>query len=129
MASRPAPHAPPCQRGVSRRPDCLAHFGGNGGGTRKAITGLASSSKFNFWSLTVPTGTTRLVVRVSGGGGDADLYVWRGESVSGAANCVSTAYLSNGELCSFDAPATGLWTIGVRGSYSGVTLAVNPIAR
>jgi serine protease len=93
----------------------------------QSVTGLANGGSFTLWTLSVPAGTTRLVVRVSGGTGDADLYVRRGETVSAASyDCRSWNYSTNNEICSFDAPAAGVWSIGVEGAYSGVTLEVNP---
>ena len=107
----------------------------NGLALGQSLTGLSSAMKFNLYTVNVPTGTTRLVVRVSGGTGDFDgaqLYVRRGETVSTASfDCSSRNYSSfaNNEICSIDAPAAGVWSIGVSGTYSGVTLDVNPSSR
>ena len=96
----------------------------------QTLTNVAATSRFDLWTVTVPAGATKLVVRTSGGSGRLDLYVRRGTTVSSTQyDCRVLNFNSQtgtSALCSIDAPAAGEWTIGVDGSYSGVTLDVNP---
>ena len=90
------------------------------------VTGLSAATN-NFgtiYTMAVPAGKTKVVFTISGGSGDADLYVR-----IGAAPTTSTyscrPYLSgNAETCTFNAPAAGTYYVGVRAyaAYSGVTL-------
>ena len=84
------------------------------------------------YTVTIPPGTTKLVVNTSGGTGDADLYVYRdtapSSSVSSAVN-TSTRCVpykdGNTETCTFDNPTAGTtFYIRVRAysSFSGVNM-------
>lgn len=82
------------------------------------------SGSEQFFTMTVPAGTTSLVFDTSGGSGDADMYVRFGaEPTTGSYDC--RPYRSgNVESCSFDNPQAGVWHVMLRGysAYSGVTL-------
>ena len=103
--------------------------GGGGGGTalqnNVPVTGLsgASGSTKNY-TVAIPAGARNLVISISGGSGDADLYVKFGSApTTSSYNC--RPYLNgNNESCSFSTPSTGTYYVMVRGysSYSGVTL-------
>jgi hypothetical protein len=77
-----------------------------------------------YFRITVPTGQTRLSVTMTGGTGDADLYVRFGQlptfttfdCVSGGTTTVETCLVAN--------PAAGDWFIEVHGfaPFNGVTL-------
>ena len=109
--------------------------GGGGGscpGGETALTsGLALSGQavatgaWNYYCITVPAGATNLAVTITGGSGDADLYVRFGSQPTlSAYNC--RPYLAgNSESCSFTSPAAGTWFIGMNGyaAASGVTLS------
>jgi fibronectin type 3 domain-containing protein len=86
------------------------------------ISGAASSQQT--WTMSVPAGATNLSFVISGGTGDADMYVR-----FGAAPTTSTydcrPYLSgNNETCSFATPQTGTYYVMLVGysAYSGVSL-------
>ncbi|MGY6588376.1 MAG: S8 family peptidase [Wenzhouxiangella sp.] len=89
------------------------------------VTGLAGpqGSEF-FFTLDVPQGATDLVFQMSGGSGDADLYVRRGaEPTQSTYDC--RPYLNgNNETCTFANPQAGTWHVMVRGfsAFSGVNL-------
>ena len=90
------------------------------------VTGLSATTG-NFgtiYTLAVPAGKTSVVFTISGGTGDADLYVRIGSAPTTASyNC--RPYLSgNSETCTFNAPTAGTYYVGVRAyaTYSGVTL-------
>ncbi|MCL1634417.1 M4 family metallopeptidase [Luteimonas sp. SX5] len=77
------------------------------------------------YTVSIPSGTTKLVVNTSGGTGDADLYVRRNASpTTSSYNC--RPYTSgNNETCTFNSPIAGsTYYIRVRAysSYSGVNL-------
>jgi serine protease len=87
-----------------------------------AIAGATGSTKF--WVLSVPAGQAKVVFTISGGTGDADLYVrYNAKPTTSAYNC--RPYLvGNNESCTITAPAAGNWYVMIRGyaAYSGVTL-------
>ncbi|WP_026179741.1 pre-peptidase C-terminal domain-containing protein [Hahella ganghwensis] len=83
-----------------------------------------SQGGWKHFSLDVPSGTSRLTVKMSGGTGDADLYVRYGqEPTTSNYNC-RPYYYGNNEECSFNNPASGTWYLSIRAysSYSGVDL-------
>ncbi|MDO6567938.1 S8 family serine peptidase [Alteromonas sp. 1_MG-2023] len=110
--------------------------GGNGGsdpGTDPTVepvsgelTGLsASRSNWNRYTWTIPEGVTTMTVQISGGSGDADLYMKFGsQPETNDFDCRPYAN-GNDEVCTFQAPATGTWHIGIRAytTYSGLTLS------
>lgn len=74
--------------------------------------------------MNVPAGKTKLTFTIAGGSGDADLYVRLGAAPT-TSSYTCRPYLSgNSETCTFNAPATGTYYVGVRAysTYSGVTL-------
>jgi hypothetical protein len=101
---------------------------GTGGNTLTSgvpVTGLsgATGQQANF-QIVVPAGQSSLTVQISGGTGDADLYV-----KAGAAPTLTTfdcrPFISgNSETCTFTNPAAGTFFIMLNGfaTYSGVTL-------
>ena len=110
--------------------DAISGGGGNdggGGGQAPSIDISNISGTTNQWqqtTLEVPAGQSELTVQISGGSGDADLYVRRG------ANPTTTVYDcrpyldGNNEVCTFENPQEGTWFIRLRGfrNYSGVRL-------
>ena len=104
--------------------------GGGGGGTvlqnGVPVTGLSATT--NNWSqtytLVVPSGASNLSISISGGSGDADLYVRTGSAPT-TSSFTCRPYLSgNNETCSWTAPAAGTYYVRVRAysSFSGVSL-------
>jgi len=78
------------------------------------------------YTIEVPAGMSTLDIDISGGSGDADLYVQYG-SQPGSNSYDCRPYLSgNNESCSFSNPQSGTWHIGIRAyqSFNGVTLNV-----
>ena len=75
------------------------------------------------YTVSIPAGTTSLVVNISGGTGDADLYVRAGAAPTTTSyNC--RPYLSgNTETCTISNPVAGTtYYIGVR-AYTAATRA------
>ncbi|WP_444996741.1 M4 family metallopeptidase [Aliikangiella sp. IMCC44359] len=77
----------------------------------------------------LPTGYSNLNVSISGGSGDADLYVRKGaESTTSSYDC--RPYKNgNAESCDFTNPAADTWYIDVRGysAASNVTLKIKAV--
>jgi vibriolysin len=76
-----------------------------------------------FWQ-DIPAGYSNMTISISGGYGDADLYIRHG-SQSTFSNFDCRPYKGgNNETCSFTAPAAGRWYIDIYGyqSASGITL-------
>jgi len=92
--------------------------------TLNNVSGAQGS--FQHWTVEVPAGATGLDVVLSGGTGDADLYVRRGaQPTTSSYDC--RPYLDgNNETCSFSNPQSGTWYVSVRGytAFSGASLAV-----
>lgn len=90
-----------------------------------AVSGLSGAAGSQmFFVLDAPNAATNLSFTLSGGTGDADLYLGYGtRPTTGAYICRSVA-LGNTESCSFPSPAPGSWFVLVHGStaFSGLTL-------
>jgi hypothetical protein len=86
------------------------------------ITGEAGSSRY--YVIQVPAGATRLIVSISGGSGDADLYVRRGALPQTYVYDCRPFRPGNEETCTFVGPAAGSWYIMLRGheAYADVRL-------
>ncbi len=89
------------------------------------VSGIAGTALAErLYVITVPTGATSLTARMSGGAGDADLYVRRGASpLPPNIDCKSET-VGNNDSCTVANPAAGEWYVLVRGvtTFSGVSL-------
>ncbi|WP_196137812.1 S8 family serine peptidase [Aliikangiella sp. G2MR2-5] len=76
------------------------------------------------YKMDVPSGASNLVFEMSGGSGDADLYVKFGSKPTGSDYDCRPYSSGNNENCSFATPQTGTYYVMVRGysSFSGVSL-------
>jgi serine protease len=86
------------------------------------ISGAASSTRY--WTITVPAGRSSLVVAMSGGTGDADLYVRQGSQPT-TSTYTCRPYLSgNNETCTISNPTAGTYHVMIRGysAFSGTSL-------
>lgn len=84
----------------------------------------ANSGQWLYFEIDVPAGMSSLNVDISGGNGDADLYVRRGsQPTTGSYDCRPYKY-GNSESCDFANPAADTWYVGIRAysSFSGVTM-------
>lgn len=105
--------------------------GNNGGGSGSemqngvAITGVSGSQgSETVYTLAVPAGASDLAFNLSGGTGDADLYVSFGSEPSTSSyDCRSWAS-GNTESCSFASPQEGTYYVKVHGysAFSGASL-------
>ncbi|MCF7221797.1 proprotein convertase P-domain-containing protein [Marilutibacter chinensis] len=89
------------------------------------VTGLAASTGNDItYTMEVPAGASNLAFDISGGTGDADLYVRFGSApTDGSYDC--RPYLNgNIETCSFASPQAGTWHVRIKAysSFSGVSL-------
>lgn len=88
-----------------------------------ALTGLsASTDSETVYYIPVPAGMSSLTVTLTGGTGDADIYIWR-NAIAGGTVCESWND-GNNETCVIENPAAGPYYILVHAwtAYSGVTL-------
>ncbi len=94
----------------------------------QTITGLSGGQgSEQFFTIEVPSNVSELVVQMSGGSGDADLYVRRGAPPT-TSNWDCRPYLNgNNETCTFNDPQAGTWHVMVRGytAFSNVSLVAN----
>jgi PKD repeat protein len=97
----------------------------NNGDTITGISGASGSWKY--YRVNLGAGSTNLVVTMSGGSGDADLYYREGDYPD-TSNWDCRPYSAgNSESCSNASPAAGDHYIGIRGysSYSNTSLNVS----
>lgn len=94
----------------------------NDGVPVSTISGATGSQQF--WVLDVPAGKDTVVFTISGGSGDADLYVRRGAQPTTSVYDCRPFLAGNNETCTFNAPAAGQYYVMLRGfaAFSGVTL-------
>jgi serine protease len=76
------------------------------------------------YSMVVPPGRSTLKFTISGGSGDADLYVRFGASPTATTYDCRPYRTGNGETCTFTAPKAGTWYVRARAyqAFSGVSL-------
>ncbi|HEY8683953.1 MAG TPA: pre-peptidase C-terminal domain-containing protein [Rhodanobacter sp.] len=105
--------------------------GGGGGGTTTdlqngtPVTGLSGAASATLaYKITVPAGATNLVVAMSGGTGDADLYTKFGAAPTTTVYDCRPYVSGNAETCTVAAPQAGVYYINVRGysAFTGITL-------
>jgi serine protease len=108
--------------------DSAGGGGGGGGSTERINVNLPSASTGNVtsnYTVTIPSGTTKLTVTIAGGTGDADLYVRAGSAPTTSSYSCRPYLNGNNETCTFNNPTAGtVYYINVRAysSYSGVNL-------
>jgi serine protease len=101
---------------------------GPGNGTLQKgvpVTGLSASTGNDVvYTLEVPAGATNLVFTMSGGSGDADLYVKRGGAPTDSSYDCRPYRSGNSESCTFAAPTAGTYYVRIKAysSFSNVSL-------
>ena len=93
-----------------------------------AVTGLTGAvNSTRDYTLVVPSGATQLSFALSGGSGDADLYVRRGATATSSSNDCASESATNAETCSFASPTAATYHVRVQAyrAYSGVSLVGN----
>lgn len=107
--------------------------GGGGGGTPVdsklqngvAVSALAGAKNDErYFTIEIPAGASNLVVEISGGQGDADLYVKAGAKPTASIYDCRPYRSGNAEQCSISTPIAGVYHVLVKGysAYSGVSL-------
>jgi hypothetical protein len=91
-------------------------------GVPVGISGTLGSQQF--WTMSVPAGSSNLQFQMSGGTGDADLYVRFGSAPTMTVYDCRPFASGNNETCNFPSPAAGTWHVMVVGDdpSSGATL-------
>ena len=99
--------------------------GGGGAGSIDESNLSASRGNWNYFTIEVPAGMSSLDLDISGGSGDADMYVKFGSQTTTSNYDCRPYKWGNTESCSFSNPSAGTWYIGVRAysTYSGVNLS------
>ncbi|MGP9799940.1 S8 family serine peptidase [Rheinheimera sp. NSM] len=90
-----------------------------------ASTGLSGATGSNtFYTFTVPAGATGLTFNLSGGSGDADMYVKFGSAPTSSNYDCRPYQGGNNESCSFATAQAGTYHVMLNGysAYSGVSL-------
>ncbi len=107
-----------------------AATGGGGGGGSELQNGVAVSNLSGAtgaelrYTMNVPAGATNLQFQISGGTGDADLYVRFGSAPTTSTYDCRPYLNGNNETCTIATPQTGTYHVMVRAysSFSGLTL-------
>ena len=102
--------------------------GGGAQGSSTENTNLsASRNAWLYYTLEVPAGMATLDFGISGGTGDADLYIRLGSQPTKTSHDCRPYETGNTEYCSFTNPTAGTYHIGIRAyrAFSGVTLTTN----
>jgi Zn-dependent metalloprotease len=118
---------------VQKAWDCVAVPGGTGGGgggvttlsNGQTVTGISvGTGAWVYYKITVPSGQTQLKITMSGGTGDADLYVKLGAQPTLTSYDYRPYLTGNAETVTVTNPAAGDWYIGLEGyaAASGVSL-------
>ena len=102
--------------------------GGSTGGTviqNITLPSIATGGVSSTYSYTIPSGTTQFVVAISGGTGDADLYVRAGAAPTTTSYTCRPYTATNTETCTFTNPVAGTtyyWNVRAYAAISGVNL-------
>lgn len=99
----------------------------SGGGDSASATDLSGATgSWTHYYVDLPAGMTALNVTMSGGSGDADLYVRKGTQPTTSSYDCRPYRSGNNENCSIENPDSGRWYISLQGyqAYSGVDLLV-----
>src|SRR5262249_48130074 len=92
---------------------------------RPNLSGALNSEKHFY--IPVRPGATRLTVTMSGGSGNADIHVQRGQRATTRAYRCRPYKTNNNETCVIDRPATGNWFVMLRArtAYARASLKAN----
>jgi hypothetical protein len=92
------------------------------------VTGQAASTGQSLtYTLAVPAGASNLTFTMSGGSGDADLYVKAGSAPTDSSYDCRPYKSGNSESCTIAAPVAGTYYVRIKAysSFSGVSLVGN----
>ncbi len=93
-------------------------------GVAVALPATAKNATTQNYTLAVPAGQSKVVFAISGGTGDADMYVRRGSAPTTATYDCRPYLAGNSETCTFNSPTAGTYYVNVRAysAISGVSL-------
>ncbi len=117
--------------GVSLTGSFTDNSGGGSGGATGGSSTVADISisrrAWKYYTIDIPAGMKTLDLNISGGSGDADLYVRKGSKPTSSTYDCRPYKNGNTESCSFTDPAADTWHIGIYGyaAVSGLTLDVS----
>lgn len=89
------------------------------------VTGLGAASGASLsYTVNVPAGSAQLRVAISGGSGDADLYLRQGSAPTDTVYTCRPYLSGNNETCTVNSPTAGTWYVRVKAysTFSGVTV-------
>lgn len=95
------------------------------GQAQTGLSGAASSD--TFYTMTVPSGASNVTFTMSGGSGDADMYVRAGSAPTTSTYDCRPYKNGNNEECSIDNPTAGTYHVMLSGysAYANVSLVGN----
>jgi endonuclease I len=96
-------------------------------GETQTYTNISGSQgAWRNYPVTIPSGANSLTARISGGSGDADIYVRRASLPTLSSYDCRPWLAGNSETCTFSNPQNGQWYVSIYGysAYSGVTLII-----
>ncbi|AIY65854.1 S8 family peptidase [Pseudoalteromonas piratica] len=98
--------------------------GGATGGGGSVDNVSANRGSWARYTLDVPAGMSSFTVTLSGGSGDADLYIRNGSQPSTSSYDCRSWNNGNSETCTINNPSAGTWHIGAYAysTFSGVTV-------
>ena len=93
-------------------------------GVAVALASQATGTVSPNYTMVVPAGKTSVVFTISGGTGDADLYVKLGSAPTTTSYTCRPYLTGNAETCTISNPTAGTYYVNVRAyaAYSGVSL-------
>ena len=101
--------------------------GGGATGGSASVTDISVARRaWTYYTIDVPAGMATLDFAMSGGTGDADMYIRRGSQPTSSTYDCRPYKSGNNESCSFTNPTADTWHIGIYGysAASGVNLDV-----
>ncbi|QBG37594.1 S8 family serine peptidase [Litorilituus sediminis] len=116
--------------GVSLTASYTDNSGGSSGGATGGSANVSDISisrrAWKYYTIDVPAGMSTLDFNISGGTGDADLYIKRGAQPTSSSYDCRPYKSGNTESCSFTNPVADTWHIGIYGysAVSGLSLDV-----
>lgn len=104
---------------------CDGSGGGTPGGGQTFNNLSGSTGQWLRGSYDIPSGVSQLTFRITGGTGDADLYIRRGTAPTEQTWDCRPYLNGNEEVCTFNNPQAGTWHVGIRGysAFSGLTFS------
>lgn len=99
--------------------------GGDVGGGASFPNLSASRNQWLRGSYDIPSGVSSVTFQISGGSGDADLYVRYGSQPTTSSYTCRPYLVGNNEVCTINNPQAGTWHVGIRAysAFSGVTFS------